>query len=149
MAYQVPKFNIWVEIGNAFGARRGWTKCQMRGPVNGLFDVEQTDHPNNTRILWEFLFPAGSDIRTHNSVGTVGGSDYDIIYIHGYTKFGFLVMWVGEKAAGFTNEYRLVFACHQIDWDVNTIPLPRVNPDFEPPPGFTPLPVAPRFVPPP
>ncbi len=143
MAYRAPTFNIWVLITSASGIERGWTICQMRGPQNSFFDLEQTTSPNSCSVVWEFLFPAGSDVRTNNSTGTVGSDYWDCILVHGDIKFCFDVQWVGDKAAGFSNEYRLVFALRSYNFTgARTLPMPRVNPGFLPPGGYTPLPVA-------
>lgn len=143
MAYRTPTFNIWVEIVSRAGISRGWTICQMRGPTNSFFDLEQTASPNSCVVPWEFLFPKGSDVRTNNSTGAVTADDWDCVLVHGDNRWCFDVQWVGDKAAGFTNEYRLVYASRSSNFTaIKQLPMPRVNKEFVPPPGYTPLPVA-------
>jgi len=96
-------------------------------------------------VPWEFLFPAGVDVRTKNSTGTVAPSGWDVIAVHGDITFAWDVQSVGDKAAGFSNEYRLVYATRSntlASLSISTRPMPRVNPGFSPPGGFTPLPIA-------
>jgi len=142
MPFRVPTFNVWAEVIQvpSFDAR-GWSRCQMRGPVNTHVPFRAGEALGATlRAPWEFLFPTGSDVRDGRMVSSGQG---DRIYLGGSSRLIFEVYWVGDKAPGFTNEYRLVFAIQVIEGGVQG--LARVNPLFEPPDGFTPLPVIGRF----
>jgi len=146
MAYRVPSFNIWCQVLDQFYLEVGWSVCQLRGPVNGVFDLEQTGTPTSCTLLWEVLFPKGSDVRTRNSTGTRASgllfSQWDIIRLCGSQRLSFMVQSVGDKAAGFDNEYRLVYVSTNLDEVLafNT-GLPQVNKNFLPPVGYTPLPI--------
>lgn len=141
MAYRVPEFNLWATVYSNTGAFVGWTKCQLRGPINGLFDLEQSDQPPSCRILWEILVPAGTDIRTRNCSGQRGASSWDHIYLCNDTRLAFIVQAVGDKGAGFDNEYRLCYVTPDLDFVIGNDGLPRVNPEVVPPSGFTPVPI--------
>jgi len=141
VAYRTPVFNLWAEILTRFGTSVGWTRCQLRGPTNTPLDLEQSDQPPSCRIVWELLVPPGSDIRTRNCSGVRGPSDWDQVWICGSSDLAFIVQAVGDKGAGFDNEYRLCYITPNLDYVISISGLPRVNPSFEPPMGYTPLPV--------
>lgn len=136
MAFRTPVFNLWAEVvASATGFNRGWTPLQLRGPTNtGIF---LNDTPAAPFVFyWEILLPKGSDVKNISNGGAHGADD---IFIRPGNLRGYRVIWVDDKAAGFTNEYRLVWAQQHII----SAPLPRVNSSMVPPGGYTPLPVVP------
>lgn len=138
MAYRAPTFNVWAEVFTDAGVSRGWTLCQVRGPSNSVWAwLPGLGEDAQNIVYWEILLPRGSDVRgPKNDAAQMG----DTIRLKGLQTMAYRVIWVGDKAAGFTNEYRLVFAYWQPSPAGNQ-PLLRVNTAFAPPGGFTPLPL--------
>lgn len=141
MAFRVPVFNVWGEvIDQDIEASRGHTICQVRGPTNVPVLMNQTMTIDQTRIVWEILFPRGSDVRGGNNSGQTVG---DRFIVCGTTHWLFYLTTVGDKAAGFSNEYRLAYALHSFEGG-GVKYLSRLNTDYRPPAGYTPLPIVPR-----
>jgi len=155
MAFQVPKFNIWLEaftqpvIGSI---ENGFTRGQIRGPrptmIGRVYNLALTTYD---QIYVEILVPAGTDIRSYqfasDRIGT-GAIGNDYVKPLGRCNVIYLVQDVFDVGAGFPNEFR-VLVCRteptggQPDDPLNG-GLARVNPDLVPPDGYTPTPVMPR-----
>jgi len=142
MAFRVPSFNLWCAVYRQQGlVLKGYSRCQLRGPVNTYVPfLSGAAFGNSLRTPWEILFPAGSDVCSAQWTGANSG---DIIYLGDSARHQYYVYWVGDKAAGFSNEYRLVFAL-QVN-EAGVIPVARVNPLWFPPEGYLPLPIIDRF----
>jgi len=94
--------------------------------------------------MWEILVPAGTDIRTRNCSGRRPPSDWDVICVCDDPALSFIVQAVGDKGAGFDNEYRLCYVTPNLDVVTGLAGLPRVNTEVIPPMGYTAVPIMPR-----
>jgi len=149
VAFQIPKFNIWVQVfqqGVASRVSVGYSRAQIRAPrpslVGRFYNIgfQLYDLP-----YVEVLFPAGSDIRSYQyarNSGPVPADDGMIIIPLGNINTGYVVQGVFDVGSGFPNEFRVAL-CRITD-DVTltgSAGMRRVNPALEPPVGYTPLPV--------
>jgi len=152
MAFQVPRFNIWVEVreqNNSGSTLRGFSLAQLRAPrpnlVGRFYNLASQvyDMPYQ-----EVLFPKGSDVRSYqfarDSTIPPAALDGDRIQFLGNVNYYFAVMGVFDVGVGFPNEFRVAL-CRIIDLPptVGDGGMVRINPALVPAPGYTPLPVLP------
>lgn len=137
MAFRTPVFNTWVQVwrDNLAGSRilYGWSVCQVRGP---------TSHVESGGFDLEVLFPKHSDVNYQNMFS--GGRTADALCVAGYGERSLRVVFVADKGAGFSNEYRLVNATWRPT--VTLVPplpegIPPVDVTQAPPIGYTALPL--------
>lgn len=135
MAYRPPVYNIFAKVWSmsslGVSTLRGYTPCQLRGPAASGFQ-NVTPSGDYSPVFWEALFPKGTDIRDRFTAGA--GFIQDLVEISPGTGRFYNVVYWDDKAAGFSNEYRLVYLEKNF---VNgtTFPYPTVDSAYAPPPG--------------
>jgi len=119
MAFQVPSFNITVDVWhppNVPPAAPDVTlDCQLR--ASGKQSTGQDSTLDGWPFLWALLVPAGSDLR--DSFNAPDGPD--VVEVPPATGRFYLVEYVDDVARGFDNEYRIAYIRKQGTWP---IPIP-------------------------
>lgn len=138
MAFQTPKFNLWCQVWSnnwppLFRTqRRGWSRCQVRGPTSHVGDLDNTAN-------FEVLFPKWSDVRGRAQSPF---DCFDWINVAGWGNHWCYVSHVMDKGAGFTNEYRIAMVYWVDHGPLNdTYVCGSVEPTLQPPAGYVPLPL--------
>ncbi len=134
MAYRPPVFNLFAAVYSVTNlgvyTLRGYCPCQLRGPTNSMAN-NMYPAGDYTPILWEALFPKGIDIRDRFTAGT--GFIEDAVEITPGTVRFYNVVYFDDKAAGFSNEYRM--ALLEKNWGTaGPWPWATVDPTYTPPP---------------
>jgi len=158
MAFQVPKFNMWLSVqkqhSGGMGAKR-YIKGQVRGArpnlvgrfynlASQLYDLPYV----------EILLPAGADVRSYQFANdsTIGPIATDGEFVKGLGKlnYGWTVMAVFDVGAGFHNEFRVALGRQvedHVTGHVDDGGMGRLNPDLLPPDGYTAVPILARAAP--